>query len=176
MPSLIIRSYSCRSGSWLSSTLAPGGISVGAAGRGLATVPAARSGSAAGRALAVVPGCDRAWAWVIDCALGGDAEELVQVLAGDQPSPADFDVGEVAASHLAVEQVAGQASQPDGLVDGVGQPPARRVLVGPIGDGGVAGWRRIRGAPGKAGWSWSGLALVLPARPGSHCPASGSVR
>src|SRR6266567_932657 len=95
MPSLIIRSYSCRSGSWLSSTLAPGGISVGAAGRGLATVPAARSGSAAGRALAVVPGCDRAWAWVIDCALGGDAEELVQVLAGDQVSTADFDVGQV---------------------------------------------------------------------------------
>src|SRR6266704_5002230 len=95
MPSLISRSYSCRSGSWLSSTLAPGGISVGAAGRGLATVPAARSGSAAGRALAVVPGCDRAWAWVIACALGGDAEELVQVLAGDQVSSADFDVGQV---------------------------------------------------------------------------------
>ena len=62
--------------------------------------------------------------------LGGDAEELVQVLAGDQPPPADFDVGQVAAAHLVVEQVAGQAGQAGGLVDGVGEPPAGRVLAG----------------------------------------------
>ena len=35
MPSPISRSYSARSGSWLSSALAPGRIAVGAAGRGL---------------------------------------------------------------------------------------------------------------------------------------------
>ena len=35
-------------------------------------------------------------------ALGGDAEELLQVLAGDQATPADLDVGQVAAAHLVV--------------------------------------------------------------------------
>src|SRR5436305_1988405 len=48
MPSLISRSYSARSGSWLSSTLTPGGVSAGAARRALATMPVARSVSAAG--------------------------------------------------------------------------------------------------------------------------------
>ena len=74
--------------------------------------------------------------------LGSDAEELVQVLAGDQAAPADFDVGQVAAAHLVVEQVAGQSGQAGGLVDGVGQPAARRVLAGG-GGGGIAGRRRI---------------------------------
>ena len=65
------------------------------------------------------------------------------MLAGDQAPPADLDVGQVAAAHLVVEQVAGQAGQAGGLIDGVGQPAARRVLAGPIGGGVVAGWRRI---------------------------------
>ena len=65
------------------------------------------------------------------------------MLAGDQLTPADFDVGQVAAAHLVVEQVAGQSGQAGGLVDGVGQPAARRVLAGPIGGDVVAGWRRI---------------------------------
>ena len=39
--------------------------------------------------------------------LGGDAEELLQVLAGDEPPPADLDVGQVPAAHLVIEQVAG---------------------------------------------------------------------
>ena len=89
-------------------------------------------------------------------ALGGDAEELLQVLAGDQAPPADFDVGQVAAAHLVIEQVAGQAGQPGGLVDGVGQPPAggsrpeagglRRVAAG----GG--GPRQRRGEPAGPGF------------------------
>ena len=62
--------------------------------------------------------------------LGGDAEELLQVLEGDQPPPADLDVGQVAAAHLVVQQVAGQAGQAGGLIDGVGQPTAVRVLAG----------------------------------------------
>jgi hypothetical protein len=40
------------------------------------------------------------------------------VLAGDHAAPADFEVGQVAAAHLVVEKVAGQAGQPGGLVDG----------------------------------------------------------
>ena len=44
------------------------------------------------------------------------------MLAGDEPPPADLDVGQVAAAHLVIEQVAGQPGQPGGLIDGVGQP------------------------------------------------------
>jgi hypothetical protein len=39
--------------------------------------------------------------------LGCDAEELVQVLAGDQAPSADLGIGQVAAAHLVVQQVAG---------------------------------------------------------------------
>jgi hypothetical protein len=44
------------------------------------------------------------------------------MVAGDEPASANFDVGQVAAAHLVVQQVAGQASQAGGFVDGVGQP------------------------------------------------------
>jgi len=43
-------------------------------------------------------------------------------MAGDEPASADFDVGQFAAAHLVVQQVAGQAGQAGGFVDGVGQP------------------------------------------------------
>ena len=94
------------------------------------------------------------------------------MLAGDQAAPADLDVGQVAAAHLVVEQVAGQAGQAGGLIDGVGQPPAGRVLAGP-----AARWCRRRAAPdlwcagagrlvqvsgrgaGAAGWSLSRLGV-----------------
>ena len=39
--------------------------------------------------------------------LGCDAEELLQVLAGDQAPSADLGIGQVAAAHLVVQQVAG---------------------------------------------------------------------
>src|ERR1700730_7794087 len=115
MPSPISRSYRARSGSWLSSALAPGGVSAGTAGRGPGIEPLARSGRAAGRVPAVVPGCHRAWGGGIGSpGLGGDAGELPQVLTGDQVPPADLDVGQVAAAHLVVEQVAGQAGPAGG--------------------------------------------------------------
>jgi hypothetical protein len=44
------------------------------------------------------------------------------VLACDQAASADLEVGEVPAAHLVVEQVAGQAGEAGGLIDGVGQP------------------------------------------------------
>jgi hypothetical protein len=52
----------------------------------------------------------------------GVAEELLQVMAGDEPASANLDVGQVTTAHLVVEQVAGQAGQAGGFVDGVGQP------------------------------------------------------
>ena len=97
--------------------------------------------------------------------LGGDAEELLQVLAGDQASPANLDVGQVAAAHLVVEQVTGQAGQAGGLVDGVGQPPRMRVLAGSASRSGSGS--RVRagpasrssaregGRPGRQSRSWS---------------------
>ena len=73
---------------------------------------------------------------------GGEPKELPQVLTGDQAPPADLDVGQVAAAHLVVEQVAGQAGQAGSLTDGVGQPPAVRVLAGRAGGcGGVVAGR-----------------------------------
>jgi hypothetical protein len=47
---------------------------------------------------------------------------LLQVVAGDEPTSADFHVGQIAAAHLVVQQVAGQAGQPGGFLDGIGQP------------------------------------------------------
>jgi hypothetical protein len=46
--------------------------------------------------------------------------------------PADLDVGQVAAAHLVVQQVTGQAGEPDGFTDRVGQPLGwvRRRLAG----------------------------------------------
>ncbi len=46
----------------------------------------------------------------------------MQLMAGDEPASADFHVDQVAAAHLVVQQVAGQASQLGSPVDGVGQP------------------------------------------------------
>src|SRR5438552_8498400 len=105
--------------------------------------------------------------------LRGDAEELLQMLTGDQAASADLDVGQVAAAHLVVEQVAGQAGQPGGLIDGVGQPPAVRVLAGGRGAV-VAERRRIRDAPGHVGWFR--FPVVASTRSAGHWPASGSGR
>ena len=161
MPSSISRSYSARSGSWLSSTPGPGDIGAGPAGRvagcggpGRLIRPGAAAVDAV-RLSCWCPGGPRARSadgaglpvgfrlLVIEAlGLGGDAEELLQVLEGDQAVPADLDVGQVAAAHLVVEQVAGQAGQASGLIDGVGQLPARRVLAGRAGGRGglVAGF------------------------------------
>jgi hypothetical protein len=49
------------------------------------------------------------------------------VLAGDEPTPADLDVAQVAAPHLVIEQVAGQPGQAGGFVDGLGQPFGRWI-------------------------------------------------
>jgi hypothetical protein len=57
----------------------------------------------------------------------GDREELLEVLARDQAAPADLEIGQVPAAHLVVEQVAGQAGESGGLIDGVGQPLGRRL-------------------------------------------------
>lgn len=43
-------------------------------------------------------------------------------MAGDEPTSADFYVGQVAPAHFVVWQVAGQASQAGNFIDGVGQP------------------------------------------------------
>ena len=37
--------------------------------------------------------------------LGGEAEKLLQVLAGDEAPPADLDVGQVAAAHLVMRRI-----------------------------------------------------------------------
>jgi hypothetical protein len=71
----------------------------------------------------------------------------------------------VAAAHLVVEQVTGQAGQAGGLIDGAGQPPAVRVLAGGRGDV-VTGRRRIRGGPGPPGWTR--FAVVMLAGLGGH--------
>ena len=104
--------------------------------------------------------------------LGGDAEELLQVLAGDQAPPADLDVGQVAAAHLVVEQVAGQAGQAGGLIDGVGQPPAVRVLAGrpaaavvsSPGGTGLRGVPRQPAGPGFRSWCRRGRVVIVPPR------------
>jgi len=41
--------------------------------------------------------------------LGTDAEESLHVLAGDQAPSGDLDGGQVAAAHLVIQQLAGQA-------------------------------------------------------------------
>ena len=68
------------------------------------------------------------------------------MVAGDEAAPADFDVGQVAAAHFVVEQVAGQAGQAGGFVDGVGQP-----LGGPVGfrPAGLGGCRAAGGGQGR---------------------------
>jgi hypothetical protein len=49
------------------------------------------------------------------------------VTAGNASASADFDVGQVAAAHLVVQQVAGQASQAGGFIDGISQPDILRL-------------------------------------------------
>src|ERR1039457_3038857 len=70
-------------------------------------------------------------------------------MAGDESAPADFDVGQVAAAHFVVQQVAGQAGQARGFVDGVGQP------LGWV-------WFRLADLRGSrdAGAGWGGLILM----------------
>jgi hypothetical protein len=89
------------------------------------------------------------------------------VLVGDQAPPADFDVGQVAATHLVVEQIAGQASQEGGLVDGLGQPPTGRALPGMIGGRDVA----VRGHPVRTGRGrpgWIRFPVAAPTGPSGH--------
>jgi hypothetical protein len=62
-------------------------------------------------------------------ASGSDAEEVLQVAAGDQAPSADLGTGQIAAAHLAIWQVAGWTGQEGGLIGGAGQPPAVRVLA-----------------------------------------------
>jgi hypothetical protein len=59
--------------------------------------------------------------------LGANAEELLEVLAGDQAPSADLDVVEVPASHLVIKQVSGKPSQAGSLADGIGQPLGRQA-------------------------------------------------
>jgi len=59
---------------------------------------------------------------VVTLCLGRNAEELLQVLAGYEPPPGNFEVRQVAASHLVIEQVTRQPSQTSGLIDRVRQP------------------------------------------------------
>ena len=44
------------------------------------------------------------------------------MVAGDEPTSADFHVAKVDAAHIVVQQVSGQAGQPGGFVDGIGKP------------------------------------------------------
>jgi hypothetical protein len=62
-------------------------------------------------------------------ALGGEAGELLQVLAGAEATSADFDVGQVASAPLVIEQVAGRSGEPGDLIDGVGQPLGVRLQL-----------------------------------------------
>jgi hypothetical protein len=55
-------------------------------------------------------------------ASGSDAEELRQVLAGDQLPSVDLETGQIAKAHLLMEQAAGWTGQAGGLIDGGGQP------------------------------------------------------
>jgi hypothetical protein len=41
--------------------------------------------------------------------LGNEAEELLEVLAGDDTAPADLHIQQVPAMHLVVEQVTGES-------------------------------------------------------------------
>jgi hypothetical protein len=91
--------------------------------------------------------------------LGRNAEELLQVLAGYEPAPANFEVRQVAASHLVIEQVTRQPSQTSGLIDRVRQP--------------FSGWIRCRMAwHAAAGIRWFRDTFVTQVRCG-HSPASG---
>ena len=94
------------------------------------------------------------------------------MLTGDQAPPADLDGGQVAAAHLVVEQVAGQARQPGGLINGIGEParsacPGRpdrwrcRRRVAPDLRYAGAGWlvRACARAADAAGWSLSRLGV-----------------
>ena len=66
--------------------------------------------------------------WRQSCLRGGIAEELLQVMAGDDPASADLHEEQVAAAHLVVEQVTGQAGRAGSFVDGIGQPPGELQL------------------------------------------------
>jgi hypothetical protein len=49
--------------------------------------------------------------------LGSKAEELLEVLAGNDTAPADLHIQQVPATHLVVEQVTGESGQAGGLVN-----------------------------------------------------------
>ena len=53
--------------------------------------------------------------------------ELRQVMVGNEAASTELDIGQVAGAHLVVQQVAGEAGQAGGFVDGVGQPPGMRA-------------------------------------------------
>jgi hypothetical protein len=94
----------------------------------------------------------------------GDGEELLEVLAGDQAPSADLEELEVPLPHLVIQQVAGQAGQAGGLVDGVRQPLGRQ-----------ARFRLVRSGPGggRDWWrcAWPGVLTRVPC---AHSAASGS--
>ena len=98
---------------------APGGrCKARAAGRGpgLSVCPARSGWTTCGaraaadvRGRAGVPGCDRGLGVGHRVGvLGGDAEELLQVLAGDQAAPADLDVGQPAAGRVPASLAGGR--------------------------------------------------------------------
>lgn len=59
--------------------------------------------------------------------------ELLQVMVGNEAASTEFDLGQVAAAHLVVQQVAGEAGQAGGFVDGVGRPAGDRIWPAGIG-------------------------------------------
>ena len=71
---------------------------------------------------------------------GDIAVKLLQVMVGNEAASTEFDVGQVAAAHLVVQRVAGEAGQAGGFVDGVGQPPGMRAEAR----------RRSRRPPGRS--------------------------
>ena len=82
--------------------------------------------------------------------LGSEAEELLEVLAGDDTAPADLHIQQVPATHLVVEQIAGESSQARGLVNGVGQPFSSRICSRFTA---VGGSRALGRGSARIGWT-----------------------
>jgi hypothetical protein len=49
------------------------------------------------------------------------------VLPGDEPPPAYFHEGQIPASHLVIQKIAGQPGQASRLIDRVSQPFGRQI-------------------------------------------------